>query len=57
VRCSVALVFLMSLLSNDPGTPISETLAAGALVEMAPHMERNRHARDAARAGPMRGSE
>jgi len=43
--------------SNDPQTPISKMLAEADFVEMAPYIERNRRAQDAARGGPLRDSE
>jgi predicted amidohydrolase len=39
--------------SNDPATPISEMLADLGFMEMAPYVERNRRAQDAARGGPL----
>ena len=43
--------------SNDPQTPISRMLAEMGFAEMAPYVERNRRAQDAARGGPLPESE
>jgi predicted amidohydrolase len=43
--------------SNDPKTSISEMLADAGFIEMAPYVERNRRAQDAARGGPLPDSE
>jgi len=43
--------------SNDSTTPVSRMLAEMGLMEMAPYVERNRRAQDAARGGPPRNVE